>query len=221
VITLKEIYFANGRFLRQRCPDFSSFGQDGTRELARLWPEVPYDTVIIDEIYIDEVSFICNQIYLYWGLEGKAYDRKRDQERQKLGTSAANFSNFITKIIDGGRGISWVEYDGKGVRENIDGEVFQGVNDLIYSFVPPRTVGVENQMNKQEKPYILLHELIERIHLTKGLSYRQSHHLHANLAEKAARRRDKILPGCFPGDKNFRYCSSFEEFCERFELKKA
>ena len=85
-------------------------------------------------------------------------------------------------VVDG----DWVK-----LRHNMD--FVEGGNDAVYGYVPQGEVWIDGHVDDCDRPYIALHELIER-HMMKehGLNYQKAHQV-ANKIEKDFR-KDKLLP---------------------------
>lgn len=51
----------------------------------------------------------------------------------------------------------------------------EGGHDQVYKFVPKGEVWIDNDVEPDERPYIMFHELHERNLMKEGLSYSEAH----------------------------------------------
>lgn len=72
-------------------------------------------------------------------------------------------------------GVSVWIVDGRLVRSLFDIEFTEGGHDHVYEFVPENEVWIDNDLEEQERPYVLVHELHERNLMAKGWSYDKAH----------------------------------------------
>ncbi len=86
--------------------------------------------------------------------------------------------------------------DGAKVRRHIDPQFVMGGHDLVYSYVPAKTIWLENNLDPRDLPHILKHELLERQLMGQGQSYDDAHGW-ATAAEKESRR---AVGGRYIGD---------------------
>lgn len=115
--------------------------------------------------------------------------------------------NFIIKEEKrGGLKIQYV--DGKTIREFIDPEFVMGGHDLIYKYIPAKTIWLDNKMDKRDIPHILLHEIIERKLMSQGKNYDISHD-YATAAEKESRRK---AGGAYIGDSSHKGTFSVKDY---------
>ena len=109
-------------------------------------------------------------------------DRKEKAERRKAEGIPPDKSKgevnpaivhlqIITKASDA---TVWL-VDGRLVRDLYDIDFTEGGHDWVYKFVPKGEVWIDNDVEPEERPYILLHELHERNLMKKGLTYNEAH----------------------------------------------
>ena len=72
-------------------------------------------------------------------------------------------------------GISVWIVDGRLVRSLFDIEFTEGGHDHVYEFVPPNEIWIDNDLEEEERPYVLVHELHERNLMAKGWTYNKAH----------------------------------------------
>jgi len=86
-------------------------------------------------------------------------------------------------------GLEVVAVDGDKVKERFEMDFVEGGNDQRYGFIPPKTVWVDNRLDKEDWRYIILHETVERTLMKYlGLTYDQAHEI-ANWEERKDRRQ--------------------------------
>lgn len=72
-------------------------------------------------------------------------------------------------------GVSVWVVDGKIVRSVYFTDFTEGGHDLVYSFVSAREVWLDDDLLAKERPFVLVHELLERSLMAGGLSYNRAH----------------------------------------------
>jgi hypothetical protein len=82
--------------------------------------------------------------------------------------------------------------DGTYVRNHFHSQLIQGGNEFRYAFVPKNELWIAREVPEVERPFVLLHECIEREFMKKGWSYERAHTA-AKRAENKERR--KYRPG--------------------------
>lgn len=80
---------------------------------------------------------------------------------------------------------------GAKVREYFDFNYVFGGHDYVYKYIPKNEVWLDDAMLTKERKYVLIHELYERNLMKKGKDYDNAHD-YASVAEKEARRKDKV-----------------------------
>jgi hypothetical protein len=86
----------------------------------------------------------------------------------------------------------WI-VDGRLVRSAFDVDFTEGGHGFVYDFVPRNEVWIDNDLQKTERPFILLHELHERNLMTKGWTYSDAH-AEASAVESYYRHHPDRLP---------------------------
>lgn len=115
--------------------------------------------------------------------------------------------NFILKEeVQGKTKIQCV--DGKTVREYLDPEFVLGGHDLIYSYIPEKTIWLDNRMDQRDISHLLVHEMTERKLMVEGKSYDIAHD-YATAAEKESRRK---AGGKYIGDVNYKGKFSLKKY---------
>jgi len=98
---------------------------------------------------------------------------------------------------------------GELVRDMFFIDFTEGGHDLVYKFVPPGEVWLDDDLRRTERPFVLLHEVHERHLMAQGLDYPHAHRsashleyfcrhhpreLKKKLAEELRKNRDSLSP---------------------------
>jgi DNA topoisomerase IB len=76
--------------------------------------------------------------------------------------------------------------NGEKVRDETKTDFMEGGHDLVYPWLPPKTIIFESGLHPDELPLILVHEAIERRKMANGMKYPRAH-LYAAKEEWTAR----------------------------------
>ena len=79
----------------------------------------------------------------------------------------------LWKRLDSGVSV-WI-VNGRLVRSVFDGDYAAGGHDYVYEFVPEDEIWIDDQVEEQERGYVLLHELHERNRMAQGWPYSRAH----------------------------------------------
>jgi hypothetical protein len=82
--------------------------------------------------------------------------------------------------------------DGEKVRTLFFLDFTEGGHDKVYDFIPDNEVWLDDDLVKEERDYVLVHELIERFKMAYGMAYDDAHYGFASPLEKFCR-KTKIL----------------------------
>ena len=77
--------------------------------------------------------------------------------------------------------------NGRYVRDKLDIDYTMGGHDLRYGFIPFAEVWIDDDLSRDERPFVIAHEVKERRLMTKGMSYELAHQ-GANMVEGKMRR---------------------------------
>lgn len=192
-----EIIPVNGYFLRQHFHTDFVYGRGSLNptQYLPLFFARP-NQFLIDHNFLDEVDYFLWLEKKLGDVTGIAYLKKRAEINRKL--SRRPFENFILKTKKQGN-ITIATVDGPGIRQHIDCDAIWGWHDLVYNYVPPKTVCHEAKADPRDKQPNITHEITERAYMDTGLSYDQSHQ-YAIIAETDIRRRDGAS---YPSDADY------------------
>jgi hypothetical protein len=83
--------------------------------------------------------------------------------------------------------------NGEYVRDNLDVNFTMGGHGHVYDYIPKNEVWIEKGGEPLEDKFTLLHELVEREQMVKGMDYEEAHENYANVAEMKARENPRLL----------------------------
>jgi len=185
------VWEVDGGYVRKHLDrEFTNFGQH------YRFPFIPKDELWLDrEADPDEEQFFIEHLLVERRLmaKGKAYaealaqanrverkyrrragDLARLTQRGKRLPNGAQAHKRLWKALDGGVSV-WI-VDGRMVRSVFDIDFTAGGHDYVYEFVPENTVWIDDDVEEEERGYVLLHELHERNRMAKGWTYERAHH---------------------------------------------
>jgi hypothetical protein len=181
------VWSVDGIYVRRNLDEeFTNFGQHYRFEC------IPENEFWIDrESILDEQQFYIDHLLMEYHLmkKGVPYvkalefaDRKERSERKKVDRISSDqlkgevsptivHLQVLAKTYD----VTIWLVNGRLVRDWFDIDFTEGGHDLVYKFVPKGEVWIDNDVEPEERSYILLHELHERNLMKKGLSYNEAH----------------------------------------------
>jgi len=185
-----KVFIVDGAAIRKEVEkDFTNFAEHF--RFSKLIPKM--------EFWIDEgqsqkeIPFFLSHMLIEWKLmsEGKSYkvaleaaDKKEKQERK----DAIRSKRPRKKILKSGGvelkslgkdeyGIEIFLVNGEKVRTLFDIDFVEGGHDLVYDFIPPKRIWIDNDMVVKERAPTILHESSERNSMSHGMSYENAHHI--------------------------------------------
>ncbi|MCX6000693.1 MAG: hypothetical protein NTU41_14225 [Chloroflexi bacterium] len=184
------VWLVDGSYIRGHMDEeFTNFGQ-----------HCQFSFIPANELWIDHAAnsddqrfFIENMLVMHRLVEkGVPYDealaaaeRQERQERRRAG-DLKRLTDHGRKLPEGkdvherlwqklSNGVSIWIVNGRLVRSVFDIEFTEGGHDHVYEFVPENEVWIDNDLQEDERPYVLLHELHERNLMDKGWPYSKAH----------------------------------------------
>lgn len=181
------VWIVDGSYVRKNLDEeFTNFGQH------YRFSFIPENEFWIDrETAQDEQQFFIDHLLIEHRLmkKGTPYvkaleiaDRKERAERKKAGDVPVGHPKgefdparvHLQLIGEAGDAKIWL-VDGRLVRSMFDIDYTEGGHDQVYKFVPKGEVWIDNDVEPDERPYIMFHELHERNLMKEGLSYSEAH----------------------------------------------
>lgn len=211
-----EIWEVDGKYIRDNIDrEFTNFGQHFR------FPFIPTHQFWIDKEHGDkETKYFVDHMITEWNLmhDGKSYgyacgegDKKELNERKKseyLKKALKNFHHnpknvipqklYKQKIAENAGVVVWI-VDGELVRDLYYVEYTEGGHHFVYDFVPYNEVWLDDDLDPQERDFVLLHELHERYLMHSGLNYEHAHHS-SSIIEYKCRRDSSKLKECLEAE---------------------
>ncbi len=196
------IWVVDGEFIRRNLDEeFSNYGQ-----------HYHYDFIPKNEFWIeresdhDESRYFLDHLQTEYDLmkKGVSYKKALDaaekveiKERHRANSSKNGKHKFLGlgkrkpdpksvherlwKKMESGLKVYIV--NGKKVRSAFDIEFTEGGHHEVYDYVPEGEVWIDDGIQPQERPFILLHEMHELKLMEKGVSYDKAHEECSSLEE--------------------------------------
>lgn len=185
-----RVWIVDGVYIRGHIDEeFTNFGQH------YRYPYIPPDELWIDrEAEHDERRFFIDHLLVERRLmeKGMSYDKaleEGDREERKERRRAGDVGKLTQKgrKLPEGRdvherlwkklenGISVWIVNGRLVRSVFDIDYTAGGHDYVYEFVPQNEVWIDDAIEEEERPFVLLHEMHERNRMASGWPYSKAH----------------------------------------------
>jgi hypothetical protein len=185
-----KVWIVDGSYIRGNIDEeFTNFGQH------YRYSYIPQNEFWIDqEAEQDEAQFFIDHLLVENRLmaKGMPYEEalvKADQaerkERRRAGDlkllthhgkelpKGAQVHERLWKKLENGLTI-WI-VNGRLVRSVFDVDFTAGGHDHVYEFIPENEVWIDDDIEEEERAYVLLHELHERNRMAKGWPYNKAH----------------------------------------------
>jgi hypothetical protein len=185
-----QIWLVDGVYIRSHIDEeFTNFGQHYS------YPYIPLNELWIDHgTKTDEVPFFIEHLLVEHRLmaKGMSYDealseadRAERKERRRSGDLSRS-THHGRKLPEGQdvherlwkkleNGVSVWIVNGRLVRSIFDIDFTAGGHDYVYEFVPENEVWIDDDIEENERGYVLLHELHERNRMASGWAYNKAH----------------------------------------------
>jgi hypothetical protein len=201
------IWAVDGAYIRGHMDEeFTNFGQH------YRYKYIPENEFWIDMgTKSDEWRFFIDHLLVEHRLMGKGlpYEKaivEADKEERKERRRARDLSRLTKhgqKIPEGKdvhirlwkklkSGLSVWIVNGRLVRSAFDIDFTAGGHDYVYEFVPENEVWIDDDIEEQERGYVLLHELHERNRMAAGWNYDKAHAESSRLEYHLRRHPDEL-----------------------------
>lgn len=182
-INKKIKYVQNGFLIRNINPDFDLIHWRDENDPNPPNYVIPPDQIWIDARYRDETAFLI-KLYIaeqqYAAENGVNYSAKKFREKIKkyltwsgpkpkltdFTVKIRRKKNFIIRFVDGAI-----------VRQWIDPWFSFGGHSLVYDYIPNNEIWIDNKQDPREVKYTIIHEIRERWHMSRNVSYDKAHEL--------------------------------------------
>ena len=202
-----KVWVVDGIYIRGHIDEeFTNFGQH------YRYSYIPEDEFWIDRaVKQDETQFFIDHLLVEHRLmaKGMSYEEalvKADQaerrERRRAGDlrlvtchgkelpKGVQVHERLWKKLENGLTI-WI-VSGRLVRSVFDVDFTAGGHDHVYEFVPENEVWIDDDIEEEERPYVLLHELHERNRMVKGWPYSKAHAESSELEYRCRHHPDEL-----------------------------
>jgi hypothetical protein len=202
-----KVWVVDGIYIRGHVDEeFTNFGQH------HRYSYIPKDELWIDQATKqDETHFFVDHLLVEHRLmaKGMSYEEalvKADQaerrERRLAGDlrlvrrrgeglpKGVRVHERLWKRLEGSLTV-WV-VNGRLVRSVFDVDFTAGGHDHVYEFVPHNEVWIDDDIEEEERPYILLHELHERNRMANGWPYNKAHAESSELEYRCRHHPDEL-----------------------------
>ncbi len=185
-----KVWLVDGVYVRSHIDEeFTNFGQ-----------HYRYSYIPLNELWIDrgtktdEVPFFIDHLLVEHRLMAKGMpydealpeaDRAERKERRRAGDlsrlthrgrklpEGQDAHERLWKKLEKGTSV-WI-VSGRLVRSIFDIDFTAGGHDYVYEFVPENEVWIDDDIEENERGYVLLHELHERNRMARGWTYNKAH----------------------------------------------
>lgn len=202
-----KVWIVDGIYVRGHIDEeFTNFGQH------YRYSYIPEDEFWIDrEAKHDEIQFFIDHLLVEHRLmaKGMSYEEalvKADQaerrERRHAGDlrlvrrrgqelpKGVQAHERLWKRLENGLTV-WI-VNGRLVRSVFDVDFTAGGHDHVYEFVPENEVWIDDDIEEEERPYVLLHELHERTRMANGWPYSKAHAESSELEYRCRHHPDEL-----------------------------
>ena len=202
-----KVWIVDGIYIRGHIDEeFTNFGQH------YRYSYIPKDEFWIDrEAKQDETQFFIDHLLVEhrFMAKGMSYgealvkaDQAERRERRRAGDlrllrrhgqelpKSIQVHERLWKKLENGLTV-WL-VNGRLVRSVFDVDFTAGGHDHVYEFVPENEVWIDNDIEEEERPYVLLHELHERNRMAKGWPYSKAHAESSELEYRCRHHPDEL-----------------------------
>ena len=202
-----KVWIVDGIYIRGHIDEeFTNFGQH------YRYSYIPKDEFWIDrEAEQDETQFFIDHLLVEhrFMAKGMSYgealvkaDQAERRERRRAGDlrllrrhgqelpKGIQVHERLWKKLENGLTV-WL-VNGRLVRSAFDVDFTAGGHDHVYEFVPENEVWIDNDIEEEERPYVLLHELHERNRMAKGWPYSKAHAESSELEYRCRHHPDEL-----------------------------
>jgi hypothetical protein len=185
-----QAWVVDGEYVRTFIDEeFTNFGQH------YRFPFIPeYEFWIDKESVCDETDFYIEHLKVEWNSmrQGKPYS-VAIVEADNVEKAIRRLTDDISKVIDPVRnvvdpklfrlrllkslenGVNVWLVNGRLVRSVLHIDFTQGGHQYVYEYVPEGDVWIDNDIDWNERGFVILHELHERNRMEQGLPYSKAH----------------------------------------------
>jgi hypothetical protein len=188
-----DVYVVDGAYIRKNMNDqFTNFGQH-----YRFPSMIPTYEFWIDRENGgkrgEEAEYFIPHMKKEWELmrNGTMYPRaitEADEVEHDLRNQDESSQYKIRELEKIGDIAVWL-VNGKKIRDDCYIDFTEGGHDLVYDWIPKNEIWLDDDISKEERPYILDHEYEERCRMARGMPYNHAHN-EASLLERNLRHKE-------------------------------
>jgi hypothetical protein len=201
-IDKSKIKLVDGFKIRNTLDDDFTVLHNFSTNIANFAPKfyIPKEEWWLDHVFKNEIDFfievenLTNEL-----LKTMEFEEAREKIKEKVCIAKPISEVKKEELMKDGDYTVYL-IDGNEIRKTFDPHFVFGGHDLVYNYIPLNEIWLEKNIDKEEIPYILLHEKIERDLMKQGKSYDVAHE-YATIADKEMRRNK--MGGSYPGDANY------------------
>lgn len=172
------VWIVDGPYIRENIDEeFTSYGQHYRFKFIpenELWIDKRHGKKGEEKYYIH--SMLMMDKLLKSGVSHKEAVRKTNISERNERKKGLIKNVKIKELKEySGKVKVWL-VSGELVRDFFWIDFTEGGHDKVYNFIPDKEVWIDNDLSKEERIYILIHELHERKLMAKGKPYAHSHY---------------------------------------------
>ncbi len=170
---------------------------------------IPKGETWIDHRFKKETAFLLKEEAWYKSIT-QSYHLARKRRMEELSKAGAPPAFIRRKTRAQGLNVMYV--DGAIIRKHLDFEFVCGGHDLVYDYIPTKTIWVDVTMDPRDLPPVLLHEMTERELMAQGMKYESAHEF-ATATERLMRRAQG---GIYQGDPGYPLGLTQKQFIKKY-----
>jgi len=178
-----KVMEVDGDWIRSNLePDFTNYGQ------PLRWSFIPPDELWVDKENRPGESgyFVSNMLEQHRQMSlgrswedalksGAEVERKERSKVYRMDQPPKDPHSYELEYLGDGYGAKIYLIDGEKVRTFLDPDFTEGGHDQVYSYVPPKTIWLDNDLPPTEIDPVLVHEGVEREMMANGMTYPDAH----------------------------------------------
>ena len=186
-----KVWTVNGNYIRKNLnPEFTNFGHHYIFNFIpknEFWIDeagVPGDEKYFIEHLLVEYRLMEKGMDYYSASEKASLVEKRERAKSKLIRNLKNAKKHKEEVINEihtnllksySKSINVWIVKGEIVRGLFFNDFTEGGHDKVYPFIPAGEVWIDDDVKKNERRFIILHEIYERNLMSRGYDYEKAH----------------------------------------------
>ena len=183
-----KVYIVDGSYVRSEIDEqFTNFGQH------YRFKYIPHDEFWLDKQHgVDEYNYYIGHLLIEYNdmRKGRSYDTAlveadKIEKAMRKGSKVVAINERVYKEVNGVR-ICLV--NGEAVRNKYNIDFTEGGHDLVYKWMPAKTIWIDDALMDKEREVVLLHEIGERNLMSKGVGYNSAHNKISKVEQKVRKK---------------------------------